>query len=127
MLIKEYFFVKVPRTSSNLNWAEDEEIIDALNRILKLLFIKAKSNDSVIHFFDSKERKDISDKKIYSVFNNKDEFFTYLYITGNDKKIFGEIIPEEYPTIIDNASLDISIKNILDVVGKLKKDEKSLK
>ena len=92
---KRIYFVKAPRLSS-LNWATDNDIIDALNRMLEKLFSKAKSNDLVIHFFDVKANKDYSLKKIYSVFKNKDEFFNYFKIIGNDKKIIDTIFPEDY-------------------------------
>ena len=122
---KRIYFVKAPRLSS-LNWATDNDIIDALNRMLEKLFSKAKSNDLVIHFFDVKANKDYSLKKIYSVFKNKDEFFNYFKIIGNDKKIIDTIFPEDYLTIIDNTSEDISIKNILNVISKVKMEEKNI-
>lgn len=120
---KRIYFVKAPRLSS-LNWATDNDIIDALNRMLEKLFSKAKSNDLVIHFFDVKANKEYSLKKIYSVFKNKDEFFNYFKIIGNDKKIIDIIFPEDYLTIINNTSEDISIKNILNVISEVKIEEK---
>jgi uncharacterized coiled-coil protein SlyX len=122
---KRIYFVKAPRLSS-LNWATDNDIIDALNRMLEKLFSKAKSNDLVIHFFDVKANKEYSLKKIYSVFKNKDEFFNYFKIIGNDKKIIDIIFPEDYLTIINNTSEDISIKNILNVISEVKIEEKNI-
>ena len=121
---KRIYFVKAPRLSFNLKWAKDNEIIDALNRILALSFSNAKSKDLVIHFFEKKATRDSSYKKIYSVFNDEDEFFTYFKINGNDKIILKEIIPKDYLTIIDNASSDISLKELINVVRNIKIEEK---
>jgi hypothetical protein len=109
---KRIYFVKAPRFSK-LNWAKDNDIVNALNRLLEQLFSKAKSNDLVIHFFDIKANKNDSLKKTYSVFKNKDEFFRYFNIIGNDKIILDTIFPKDNLTIIDNTSEDISIKNLL--------------
>ena len=65
-------------------------------------------------------------KKKYSVFKNKDEFFRYFNIIGKDKIIIDKIFPEDYLTIIDNTSEDISIKSLLDVVSEIKKNEKKI-
>ena len=48
---KRIYFVNAPRFS-HLNWATDNDIINALNRMLEKLFLKAKSNDLIIHFFN---------------------------------------------------------------------------
>ena len=103
------YLVKAPRPSISLKWAKDKEIIDTLNRLLEISFLKEKSEDFNIHFFDKKASKQTSYKKKYIVFQNKCEFFNYFKITGNDKKILNEIFPEEYLTFFDNSSLDISI------------------
>ena len=119
---KRIYFVKVPPNFSHLNCAKDTDIIDALNRMLELLFSKAKSNDLVIHFFDAKANQDDSLKKKYSVFKNKDEFFRYFNIIGKDKIIIDKIFPEDYLTIIDNTSEDMSIKrSLLNVISEIKK------
>ena len=124
--VKRIYFVKVPPNFPHLNCAKDTDIIDALNRMLELLFSKAKSNDLVIHFFDAKANQDDSLKKKYSVFKNKDEFFRYFNIIGKDKIIIDKIFPEDYLTIIDNTSEDISIKSLLNVVSEIKKNEKKI-
>jgi len=123
---KRIYFVKVPPNFSHLNCVKDKDIIDALNRMLELLFSKAKSNDLVIHFFDAKANQDDSLKKKYSVFKNKDEFFRYFNIIGKDKIIIDKIFPEDYLTIIDNTSEDISIKSLLNVISEIKKNEKNI-
>ena len=122
---RRIYFVKAPRLSFKLNWAKDNDIINALNKMLDLSFSKAKSKDFVVHFFNIKANKDTAYKKIYSVFRNKDEFFEYFKIIGKDKIILEEIIPEEYITVIDNASSDINLKELVNVVRKVKLEEKS--
>ena len=123
MSTKRIYFVKAPRLSSHLSWAKDNEIVNALNRMLEMSFSKAKAKDYAIHFFDKKANENSSFKKIISVFENKDEFFEYFDIKGKDKKILDEIFPEKYLTIIDNASSDISLKNLINVIGNIKVEE----
>ena len=122
---RRVYFVKAPRLSFKLNWAKDNDIINALNKMLDVLFSNAKSKDYVVHFFNIKANKGIAYKKIYPVFRNKEQFFEYFKIIGDDKKILEEIIPEEYLTVIDNASSDISLKELVNVVRKVKLEEKA--
>lgn len=106
---KRIYFVKAPKLSQ-LYWAKDKDIINALNKMLQQLFSKAKSKDFIVHCFDAMTNKDKSYKKIDSVFKNKNEFFAFFDINGNDKIILDEIFPEKYLTIIDNTSSDIGPK-----------------
>jgi hypothetical protein len=122
---RRIYFVKAPRLSFKLHWAKDDDIINALNKLLDLSFSSAKLKDFVVHFFNVRANKDTAYKKIYPVFRNKDGFFEYFKITGKDKIILGEIIPEEYLTVIDNASSDISLKELVNVVRKVKLEEKA--
>ena len=93
--LDNYYFAGNPKLS-HLNWAIDNDIINALNRLLEQLF--SKSNDLVIHFFDIKMIK----------------------------KIIDTIFPEDYLTTTDNTSEDISIKNLLNVISSLKIEEKNI-
>ena len=98
---RRVYFVNAPKLSFKLNWAKDNDIVNALNKMLDLSFSNAKSKDFALHFFNIRVNKDTTYKKIYSVFSNKDEFFKYFNITGKDKLILDEIIPEEYLTNVE--------------------------
>ena len=123
---KKIYFVKAPKPTLDLKFVEDNDIIDALNRILEQTFTMAKSKDFIIHFIDKRANKDKSSKKIYQVFKNKNEFFNYFRISEKDKIILNEIFPEEYLTIIDNSSFDINIKSLINVVANIKTNDNDI-
>ena len=106
------FFFKAPRFPYNLQWAKDKEIIDALNRILELLFSTSKEKDFVVHFVDQREKKNNLYKKVFNVFEKTDDFFRFFNISNIDKNILIELIPENYFTQIDNLSFEINIKEL---------------
>ena len=62
---KRIYFIQAPRPTINLYMFKNGDIIDALNRILEVLFSKAKSQDFIIHFIDKRTNKDNSLKKTY--------------------------------------------------------------
>ena len=110
--IKRVYFVKAPRFPYNLEWAKDEEIIDALNRLLEFLFPIAKEKDCIINFFDIRAEKKSQYKRIFNVFKKPEDFFRYFNISHFDRRILIELIPEIYFTQIDNISFEINIKEI---------------
>ena len=120
---KRIYFIQAPRPTINLYMFKNGDIIDALNRILEVLFSKAKSQDFIIHFIDKRTNKDNSLKKTYQVFKNKNEFFDYFSISEKDKVILNEIFPEDYLTLIDNSSFDINIKSFINVVANIKTND----
>ena len=120
---KRIYFIQAPRPTINLYMFKNGDIIDALNRILEVLFSKAKSQDFIIHFIDKRTNKDNSLQKTYQVFKNKNEFFDYFSISEKDKVILNEIFPEKYLTLIDNSSFDINIKSFINVVANIKTND----
>ena len=116
------FFFKAPRFPYHLQWAEDKEIIDALNRILELLFSTSKEKDFVVHFVDQRAKKNNLYKKVFNVFEKTDDFFRFFNISNIDKKILIELIPEYYFTQIDNLSFEINIKELMAKIS----DEKNM-
>ena len=110
--IKRVYFVKAPRFPYNLEWAKDEEIIDALNRLFEFLFTIVKEKDCVIPFFDIRAEKKSQYKRIFNVFKKPEDFFRYFNISHFDRRILIELIPEIYFTQIDNISFEINIKEI---------------
>ena len=80
--IDRIYFVNAPRFPYNLEWVKDKEIIDALNRILELLFSTAKNKDFVIHFVD--QRKIIITKESIILLGNLmifSDFLTFWILT----------------------------------------------
>ena len=116
------YFFKAPRFPYHLQWAEDKEIIDALNRILELLFSTSKEKDFVVHFVDQRAKKNNLYKKVFNVFEKTDDFFMFFNISNIDKKILIELIPENYFTQIDNLSFEINIKELMAKIS----DEKNV-
>ena len=116
------YFFKAPRFPYHLQWAEDKEIIDALNRILELLFSTSKEKDFVVHFVDQRAKKNNLYKKVFNVFENTDDFFKFFNISNIDKNILIELIPENYFTQIDNLSFEINIKELMAKIS----DEKNV-
>ena len=116
------FFFRAPRFPYNLDWAYDEEIIDSLNGILKLLFSTTKEKDSVFHFVEQKGKKNNNYyKRIFNVFNKPDDFFRFFQISKIDQKILIELIPKNYFTQIDNTAFEINIKDLMNKIAKEKK------
>ena len=110
------FFAKVPRFPYNLNWAEEDQIIDALNRLFELIFSFAKEKDNVIHFVDEKAKKNRVYYKIIKVFDEPDDFFRYFDIKRKiDKDILLEIIPHKF------LFFKISIKKLMTNISNEKK------
>ena len=118
--IDRIYFVNAPRFPYNLEWAEDIQIIDALNRILELLFSTAKDKDFVIHFVDPRAKKNNHYKRIYNVFSKPDDFFRFFNISYIDRKILIELIPENYFTQIDNISFEINLKELMSKISNEK-------
>ena len=118
--IDRIYFVNAPRFPYNLEWAEDIQIIDALNRILELLFSTAKEKDFVIHFVDPRAKKNNHYKRIYNVFSKPDDFFRFFNISYIDRKILIELIPENYFTQIDNISFEINLKELMSKISNEK-------
>ena len=116
------YFFKAPRFPYHLQWAEDKEIIDALNRILELLFSTSKEKDFVVHFVDQRAKKNNLYKKVFNVFEKTDDFFRFFNISNIDKNILIELIPENYFTQIDNLSFEINIKELMAKIS----DEKNV-
>ena len=116
------YFFKAPRFPYHLQWAEDKEIIDALNRILELLFSTSKEKDFVVHFVDQRAKKNNLYKKVFNVFEKTDDFFRFFNISNIDKNILIELIPENYFTQIDNLSFEINIKELMAKIS----DEKNI-
>lgn len=118
--IERIYFVKAPKFPYDLSWAKDEEIINALNRILELLFTKAKEKDFVIHFVDKKALRNNYYKRIYNVFPKSEDFFNFFGISDVDRKILRELIPENYFIQIDNVSFDVNLKDLLNKISNEK-------
>ena len=118
--IDRIYFVNAPRFPYNLEWAKDKEIIDALNRILELLFSTENDKDFVIHFVDPREKKNNHCKRIYNVFSKPNDFFRFFNISDIDRKILIELILENYFTQIDNISFEINLKELMSKISNEK-------
>ena len=92
-----------------------EEIINALNRLLDLLFTNAKMRDYIVYFVEPNAEKNILNRRLIGVFNNSNEFFEYFEIDEKDKNILVEIIPSRYFMVIDNFKFDKNIKELINI------------
>jgi len=115
---KKIFFISAPRTLSTLKWAKEQEIVNALNRLLELLFSHSKQQDYVIHFVEPRVTRNNTLKQIFYVFNNPEQFFEYFKISNDDRKILKEIIPHNYFTIIDNLKFEVNVKELINNIAK---------
>jgi len=90
-----------------------EEIINALNRLLDMLFTNTKKKDFIVHFVDPNAKINFLNRRFIKVFNNPNEFFDYFQIDEKDKRILVEIIPSSYFMEFDNFKFDKFIKKLI--------------
>ena len=95
---------------------KDKDIIDALDRLLNLLFSKAKENDYKIHFISQKAIENKSFREDLIVFESSNDFFNHFYISYNDRNILKILIPEYYFKCIDNATFEVNVKELMNKV-----------
>ena len=119
-----YFQVKLRKSIKNLleylqkekfALKNTEEIINALNRLLDMLFTNAKMRDYIVHFVEPNAENNILNRRLIGVFNNSNEFFEYFDIDEKDKNILVEIIPSRYFMVIDNFKFDKNIKELINI------------
>ena len=96
----------------NLASTNDFQIIEALNRFLRLLFKQAKDGDYVVHFVKLNAERNSYERRYIKVFGNSTEFFSHFKINKKDQKILVKIIPSTYLTEIDNFRFDKNIKEL---------------
>ena len=90
-----------------------EEIINALNRLLDMLFTKTKMRDYIVHFVEPNAKINFLNRRFIKVFSNPKKFFDYFQIDEKDKRILVEIIPSSYFMEIDNFKFDKFIKKLI--------------
>ena len=119
-----YFQVKLRKSIKNLleylqkekfALKNTEEIINALNRLLDMLFTNAKMRDYIVHFVEPNAQKNILNRRLIGVFNDSNEFFEYFDIDEKGKNILVEIIPSRYFMVIDNFKFDKNIKELINI------------
>ena len=96
----------------NLASTNDFQIIEALNRFLRLLFKQAKDGDYVVHFVKLNAERNSYERRYIKVFGNSTEFFSHFKINKKDQNILVKIIPSTYLTEIDNFRFDKNIKEL---------------
>ena len=79
------------------------DIIDALNEMMKILLYETKEGDNLVHFVDPKAKFDKRYHKEEKLFKSSRDFFRY-YNLSQYENILNKIIPEEYFTTIDNLN-----------------------
>ena len=109
--IKFQFF---PRNKfKTIEFIKQNKIITILNNLLDKIFIGAKSNDYVVHFFEQRAEDNPHYRRYINVFKNTDDFFQYFNIHGIDRFVLLQIIPPNYFLEIDNFKFDKSIRDII--------------
>ena len=99
---KHIKFNTAPKCSTALVNIKDKDIIGALDRLLKLLFSKAKEKNYKVHFISKKALENKSFREDLVVFESSNDFFNHFYISNNDRNILKILIPEYYFKCIDN-------------------------
>ena len=94
-----------------MKWIES---IDALNKILDIIFSYSKKSDYTIHFVSKEAEENKVFKKDIVVFEKCEDFFNYFKISENYEKILISLIPKKYFTIIDDS--DLEKKNTLFII-----------
>ena len=90
-----------------------EEIINALNRLLDIIFSNEKMRDYIVHFVEPNAKINFLNRRFIKVFSNPNKFFDYFQIDEKDKRILVEIIPSSYFMEIDNFKFDKFIKKLI--------------
>ena len=112
---KRIYFKNAPKIPKNLT-STKKDIIDALNRILELLFSKSKEKDYKIHFISKQALENKTFKKNLRVFESSKHFFDFFQISSNDQAILKILISESYFIFIDNVKFEVSIKELMNKV-----------
>ena len=103
------YFIDIPKILSGKN---REFRINALNKILNIIFNKTKHADYSLHFVSKNVMENNALRKDIIVFKKCDDFFQYFEITKY-KDILIKIIPENYFTSIDNIRFEEKIPDLL--------------
>ena len=63
-----------------------EEIINALNRLLDMLFTKAKMRDYIVHFVEPNAKINFLNRRFIKVFSNLNKFLIILRLMKKTKE-----------------------------------------
>ena len=111
---KKYFFISAPRTLSTLKWGKNQDIVNALIRLLELLLTHSIQQEDTIHFIEPRTIRNNTLKQLFHVFNNSEQFFEYFKnFNDDDIKILKEIIPNNYFKIIDGLKYQVKVKELI--------------
>ena len=113
---RRWSFISIPKEII-VNGISSSQILDALNNMLRIIFIYTTNSSYTIHFVNKEATSDIRLKEKIEVFSNFQQFFKYFKIE-NLQKILTKIIPLPYFTIIYKTEFDLK-----KIIEKAKKNQ----
>lgn len=113
---KIYFFDS-PIITDIFYLDKTRKTIQALNKLLEIIFSSAKEKDFVIHLIDPRAMNNKFFKRNFYVFKNENEFFSFFNIPEDYRNILVQLIPREYFTIIDNVTFEVNIKELMNNIA----------
>lgn len=106
------YFLRVPMKFFSLNY-KINDIIGALNKLLRIIFYYSSDFDYKIHFAQKESIFNKNLRKRIPVFNHYQDFFDYFEIDELYENILINLIPNDLFTTIDNYSFEKGIPYLL--------------